>query len=115
MTKFQLHLHPDVFEIIKNGQKRVEMRLNDEKRKTMLPGDEIIFIKRFTEPKKIVAKITKRREFLKFSDLIDYYPMDLIYLKEYTKEQLLNELTRFYSAEEQDKYGVVALEFKIID
>lgn len=36
-------LYPDAFELIENGSKKVEMRLNDEKRQKLTIGDLIIF------------------------------------------------------------------------
>ena len=37
--------------------------------------------------------------------------MERIYLSNYTKEEYLNEMKRFYTFEEQEKYGVVAIIF----
>ena len=37
--------------------------------------------------------------------------MKRLYLESYTKEMWLNEMKRFYSDEEQAKYGVVAIGF----
>ncbi|WP_442952443.1 ASCH domain-containing protein [Paraclostridium sp. AKS73] len=37
-------LNNDCFTLIKNGMKTIEMRLYDEKRKTVLKGDYITFI-----------------------------------------------------------------------
>jgi ASC-1-like (ASCH) protein len=38
--------------------------------------------------------------------------MERIYLKEYTKEQYLEEMKRFYTMEEQRDNGVVAIIFE---
>ena len=43
---FDLRLDEDIFEIVKNGKKRVEVRLYDEKRKLMKIGDKLTFYKR---------------------------------------------------------------------
>lgn len=43
--KYIMKLNPKYFEYMKNGTKRVEIRLNDEKRKDLKIGDEIIFQK----------------------------------------------------------------------
>ena len=42
------------------------------------------------------------------------YTIEEIYLKGYTKEYFLDLLKRFYSDEEVNKYGVVAITFKKI-
>ena len=31
--EMMVHLHPDIFEIVKSGTKDIEVRLNDEKRR----------------------------------------------------------------------------------
>ena len=60
----ELHLHPEVFDLIKNGSKNIEMRLNDEKRRNMKIGDIIRFTKRFTEPVETLdVKIKDRKEY----------------------------------------------------
>ena len=43
--KYIMKLNPKYFEYMKNGTKRVEVRLNDEKRRCIQIGDEIIFQK----------------------------------------------------------------------
>ena len=106
------HLHPDIFDIVKNGSKNVEVRLNDEKRRTLKIGDEIIFLKRPNEEEKIVAKITNLKYYDSFDSLVVNYPIERLFLSNYTNEMFLKELERFYSKDEQDKYGVVAIEFE---
>ena len=108
----EFHLHGDVFDIVKNGKKNVEVRLNDEKRKLLHVGDTITFIKRPEMNEKISAKVTGLKYYDNFSDLVDSYDMERLYLNNYTKEMFLNELLRFYPIEEQFKYGVVAIEFE---
>ena len=39
----QMKLHDSPYEMIKNGSKDIEMRLNDPKRQQIQIGDEIIF------------------------------------------------------------------------
>ena len=106
------HLHSDIFDIVKNGLKNVEVRLNDEKRRSLKIGDEISFLKRPNEDEVIVARITNLKYFKSFEELIDNYPMENLFLPTYTKDMFLKELERFYSKEDQDKYGVVAIEFE---
>ena len=44
-----MQLHPEPFELIKNGNKTIELRLLDEKRKRIRKGDIILFKNRITE------------------------------------------------------------------
>ena len=108
----EIHLHPDVFEIVKNGTKTVEVRLYDEKRRKLRVGDTLIFLKRPDDIEKIETIITKLETYKSFKELVKNYNMKDLYLESYTKEMFLEELKRFYSEEEQEKYGVLAITFK---
>ncbi len=112
--EMKFHLHSDVFDIVKNGNKNVEVRLNDEKRKQLKIGDTLIFLRRPNEDEKIVARVTNLKYYKNFSELVDNYNIDRLYLSNYTKEMFINELSRFYTIEEQKQYGVVAIEFEKI-
>lgn len=109
---FECHLDEDVFEIIKSGIKNVEVRVNDEKRRKMKVGDEIVFLKRPLENEKIVTKIIGLKIYNNFFDLVKDYEIERLYLNTFTKEEFVDLLGRFYSIEEQEKYGVVAIEFE---
>ena len=107
-----VHLHSDVFDIVKLGTKDIEVRVNDEKRRKLSVGDTLIFKKRPLEDEMIKAKVISLEYYNDFSELVEHYDMKRIYLDGYTKEQYLNEMARFYTKEEQEKYGVVAIIFK---
>lgn len=78
-------------------------------------GDTLVFLKRPLDDEKIIARVTNLVYFKDFKDLGSHYDMKRLYLKEYSMEQWLGELARFYSDEEIEKYGVVAIEFEIIN
>ena len=105
------HLDSDVFEIVRMGKKDIEVRINDEKRRTLNVGDSLVFLKRPNDDEEIRAKVEKLEYYDFFEDLVDNYDMSRIYLSNYNKEEYLNEMKRFYTREEQEKYGVVAIIF----
>lgn len=109
--EMKVHLHADVFEIVKNGKKDIEVRINDEKRRKLKVGDTLVFLKRPLDDEEIRANVVALEYYDFFEDLVNHYDMERIYLKEYTKEQYLNEMKRFYTREEQEEYGVVAIIF----
>ncbi|MGN1371190.1 MAG: ASCH domain-containing protein [Candidatus Coprovivens sp.] len=106
-----VHLHPDVFEIVKNKTKDIEVRVNDEKRRKLKIGDTLVFLKRPNDDEEIRAKVIGLEYYNYFDDLVENYDMERIYLSNYTKEEYLNEMKRFYTREDQEKYGVVAIIF----
>lgn len=106
------HLDGDIFNIVKNGTKNVEVRLNDKKRQKLIIGGELIFLKRPYDDEEIKATITDLKKFNNIDDLLDYYSMDRIYIKDCTKSEFINIVNRFYSNEEIEEFGFVAIEFK---
>ncbi len=109
------HLEKDIFEIVKNGTKNIEVRLNDEKRKKLKVGDTLIFFKRPLDDETIKATITDLKYYKNFSDLLEHYNMEDLYMKDYSKEEFLKLLEQFYGEKEQEKYGVVVIHFKKSD
>lgn len=110
--EMKVHLHSDVFEIVKNGKKDIEVRINDEKRRKLNIGDTLVFLKRPLEDEEIRAKVVGLEYYDFFENLVDHYDMARIYLEGYTKEEYLNEMKRFYTRKEQEEYGVVAIIFE---
>lgn len=110
--EMKVHLHSDVFDIVKNGKKDIEVRINDEKRRQLKIGDTLVFLRRPNDDEEIRAKVVGLEYYDYFHNLVDHYDMERIYLSGYTKEEYLNEMKRFYTMEEQENYGVVAILFE---
>lgn len=106
-----VHLDEDIFEIVQHGKKDVEARVNDEKRRKLHVGDTLIFLKRPLEKERMVSKVVGLEYYANFQELVQHYPIERLYLEGYTKERYLKELERFYSLEEQQENGVVAILF----
>ncbi len=108
-----MHLHKEPFERIEAGKKHIEYRLNDEKRKELEIGDTITFYKRPEEKETLKAVITD----------LKYYP-DLHTMYEASFQEELKDLygsveeavldTPYYTEEEVQKYGCVAIHFQLI-
>ena len=115
MINMTVHLDPDIFEVVKNETKTIEVRVNDEKRRRLKVGDKIAFLKRPDELEQIEAIVEELIYYKDFNDLVKDYTIEEMYLKGYTKEYFLNLLKRFYSDEEIEEYGTVAIRFKKIE
>lgn len=98
---FEFHLDEDIFEVVKNSTKRVEVRLYDEKRRKMKIGDELIFLKRPLMNERINTKIVGLKVYNNFQELVSNYDISELYFSSFSKE-------------EQEKYGVVAIEFEVM-
>lgn len=110
MNIHSMKLKPAPFEMIKSGKKTIELRLYDEKRQLIKPGDIIIFTN--TSTGEILEKtVLKLHLFDSFTELYDLLPL----LKcGYTEDDVDNahpsDMELYYSREEQEKCGVVGIE-----
>lgn len=108
-----MKLQPKYFEYIKYGTKKVELRLNDEKRKNIKIGDKIIFKKEPELKEEIYAKIvgiTKKRTFKELTDSLNICEYADISENE---EEFLQDLYKFYTKEQEEKYGVIGIEIEL--
>lgn len=107
----EMKLQPEYFEYISSGSKRIELRLNDEKRQRIKINDQIVFTNEKTKDKLIthVNKIHKEKSFEK---LFENFDISLLASKNKTKQELLNELSKFYTKEKQEKYGVLGIQIE---
>lgn len=110
--EMKVHLDADIFQIVKDGIKDVEVRLNDEKRQQLKVGDTLIFLKRPLDDEEIKAEVIGLDYYDDFSSLVYNYEMKRIYLDNCSKEDYLKLMERFYSLEEQKELGAVAIRFK---
>ena len=112
-NKMNLKLIDEVFELVKSGSKRVEIRLYDEKRRKFKKDDTFSFSKLSNENEKIYAKVIDVSVYETFSELVNKYQLEDMYFKESSKEELLKLLNSIYSKEDEEKYGVCAIIFEL--
>ena len=107
-----MKLNEKYFEYIKSGTKRIELRLNDEKRKLIKIGDKIRF---FKLPKLDEYIDVTVEDLIKYDNFKEFnkYPIEILASKEMSNEELMKDLEKFYSKKEQEKYGVLGIKFKI--
>ena len=107
-----MRLNNEPFLKIKNGTKIIEMRLYDNKRRLIKENDIIQFSNRSTG-EKINTQVIKLHTFNSFEELYKHF--DKIKLG-YSEEEIVDpdDMNIYYSKEEQDSYGVVGIEIKLI-
>lgn len=115
MKTYNMKLMTKYFDYIKNGSKKIELRLNDEKRKNIKIGDEIIFEELADNPRYLKAKVIDLYYENSFNDLIEKYNIELFADKYATKEELIKILNDIYSKEEQEKYGIVGIRIELCE
>ena len=102
------------YDFIINGTKRVEIRLNDEKRRLIKVGDIIKFQKEPELQESFKVKVTNLLNYSSFKEMFNDFDISILASKDTTKEELLTTLEKFYPKEKQDKYGVLCIKFELI-
>ena len=115
MKNHIMNLKPAPFEMIKSGIKTIALRLFDEKRQNLKVGDSITFISTEDSEETLQAKVKALHLFESFDELYKSLPL----LKcGYTEEDIHtaspDDMKVYYSAEKQQKYGVVGIEIEVI-
>ena len=106
----KMKLNPAPFEMIKSGQKTIELRLYDEKRQLVNIGDEIVFTNTVTG-ETLQTKVLKLYRFDSFADLYKTLPLlKCGYTSENVNKASYTDMEKYYSVEEQKKYGVIGIE-----
>ena len=110
----EMKLKPDYFEFINNGTKRIEIRLNDEKRRLIKIGD-IIEFKKEPELKKIFrARVVGLLRYGSFNDMFKDFDISILADESMTKQELINALEKIYTREKQEMYGVLGIRIELI-
>ena len=108
----KMNLAPLPFKAISMGKKTIEMRLYDEKRSKIKVGDEIEFDNIDTH-KRIKCKVINLTRYIDFFELYFNYDKTVI---GYDENETANaeDMYEYYSPEQIQKCGVLAIEIKLI-
>ena len=110
-----MKLHRAPFEMIRSGEKTIELRLYDEKRQKIKEGDVITFTNTYGG-EQIRATVKRLHVFNNFDELYKALPLlQCGYTREDVDSASPSDMEEYYSKEEQNKYGVVGIELCAID
>ncbi len=105
-----MKLHSAPFEMIKSGKKTIELCLYDEKRRQIKAGDTIVFTNTATG-ETLKTTVVKLYRFDNFKELYKSLPLlQCGYTAEDVDNARPSDMEQYYSAAEQEKYGVVGIE-----
>lgn len=111
----KMKLNPEEFDNIKFNNKIIEVRLNDEKRKQIKNGDEIVFYK-FPELKdEVHVKVKMIHKFLTFKEVYSKFPPSYFGYDNLYIDQMVSKIYSIYSLKQEEQYGVVAITFEAIN
>lgn len=100
------------FEKIKSGEKTVEIRLYDEKRRQIKAGDSITFTC-LQSGEKITAEVEAVNLFDSFLSLFKSPLFSKCGVRGMSVNEAADGMYQYYTRENEKKYGVVGIEIKI--
>ncbi len=102
-----MKLRPEPFSKIMSGEKTIESRLFDEKRRLINPGDVIRFVHIENPNEFVSAKVRALYRYASFDEMFsEFSPAEF---GGESKEFLLNQIHAYYPLEEESKYGVLGI------
>ena len=114
MKQHTMKLRPEPFGKIAVGQKTIELRLYDEKRRQVQVGDTIRFVST-EDGEAVTAEVLALHPFDSFAALYQSLPLTAC---GYTEAELAtaspDDMEQYYDPAEQRRYGVVGIEIRLI-
>lgn len=108
----EMNLNHLPFTKIKSGEKTVELRLYDEKRRKISVGDSIIFTDA-TDGEKIVKQVIALHIYASFELLYGELPLDKCgYGAQEAPTASHLDMRAYYTEEQEKKFGVVGIELR---
>ena len=110
-----MHLYPTPFSMIKSGAKTIELRLYDEKRRGIAPGDTIRFHNAEDPDQTILTRVLELYVFESFEALYRQLPLlSCGYTPDDISGASPKDMEAYYSPEAQKRYGVVGIRIAVI-
>lgn len=114
MKIHNMKLYNEPFTLIREKRKNIEVRLNDEKRREIKNGDEIIFSNYDNPNEQIKVKVVGLSKFNSFRELYSSFPKSNFGHKEEIKlEEQIQNVREIYSEEKEKKYGVLGIHIEL--
>jgi ASC-1-like (ASCH) protein len=110
-----MKLHGEPFDRIKDGDKTLEMRLYEDKRRHLELGDMIEFLKLPDLTEKVTVEVIALLRYKSFADLIEDMPAAYLGYEESEKDYLKANVYEYYTKEEEEKYGVLGIRMRLIE
>ena len=112
MIQHEMKLVDPWFANMERGLRTLELRLYDDKRKLLKPGDQITFKKFPALEQSCVMTVTGLMHYPSFETLIDDIDVRWLGYEEKDKAWLKTAMYEIYTPEEEKEYGVLGIRMK---
>jgi len=110
-----MNLNPQPYDMIKKGEKTIELRLNDDKRLLIDIGDTIEFTHAKNHLLKLEVIVKNLYKFSSFEDLYKNLPLEKCgYHALNIAHANPTDMLVYYTKEQQIKYGVLGIEIEYL-
>lgn len=112
--KHVMNLQDAPYDLIQRRIKTVELRLYDEKRKTIAVGDEIEFLRSSDQSTSLHCRVIALHRFSSFEELYKNLPLlKCGYTEDDVADASPDDMELYYSKEKQSQYGVIGIEIEL--
>ncbi|MBV1821232.1 ASCH domain-containing protein [Anaerosalibacter bizertensis] len=110
---YKMKLLENEFNNIKHNGKILEVRLNDEKRKNIKSGDEIIFYKLPYMKEYIGVYVEQVYVFSSFLEVYTKFPKEYFGYSNISMEEIMKKIYTIYTKEQEKVKGVMVIKFRV--
>ncbi|MCS1350827.1 ASCH domain-containing protein [Mechercharimyces sp. CAU 1602] len=111
----QMGLYGEYFNSIKEGKKKVEVRLNDEKRRKIKVGDTIEFIKVPEQDETMQVEVIDLNIYATFQAMYEDIPFQELDCEDWTIQEMVDGTYEIYSPEQEKECGTLAITIKYLN
>lgn len=111
----EMRLADEPFDMIVSGKKTIEVRLNDEKRREIFAGDIIIFYRKSHITDMCAVTVVGLRRYDNFLQLFSAEWLADTGCVDMTAEHAAQSMYKYYSPEQEERDGVLAIEIRLIE
>ncbi|MBT2694640.1 ASCH domain-containing protein [Bacillus sp. ISL-55] len=108
----QMGLYGEYFDSIKDGKKKVEVRLNDEKRRKIKIGDTIEFIKVPEQDETMKVQVTDIKIYDTFQSMYEDIPLQDFDCEGWSMKEMIDGTYEIYSPEQEKEWATLAIKIK---
>ncbi len=108
MKVYRLRVREEYLDYIKSGEKRIEVRANYPQFRDIKPGDKIIF------NDEVPAVVTGVKRYETFRQALREEPIAKIFPDDPGFERALKRFHGLYPKWKENRYGVIAIRFKLL-
>lgn len=111
----KMGLYGEYFQSIIEGKKKVEVRLNDERRREIKVGDMIEFIKVPQQDEILKVHVTGIRKYDTFKKMYEDIPFKDFDCEGWTLNEMIDGTYEIYTPEQEKEWGTLAITISFIE